>query len=587
MKKLNIPLIPVITGALALIAVIVVVILVSGAGGDAGLYISDASGSVSITGSGSESAAAGAGEALKNGDIITVGEDSSCKIVYKSKKNAQDNYIVAAPNTQLVINSDFNGKSDGEIYLNRGSLICNLAGDSKADILIRTADTMFYPAETVSKAAYTTDGFSSYTDLYTFTGSSKIQLYDAQGNAVNGMELLIDKHSGRVTTNELGPEFAYLNIEFPLDELTAFDLKQLITIASLLEDFPYTVEELKAAYDRKNTEPTDVTETSETAVTSEDIQNPEPIVTESTTSPIDIEPPSTAPKPVTTTTAAATTKAPQTTTQAPQTTTQAHQTTEKDTGLEDDDTIGGPTCTVIVIVNGEESIQEVEYGGNAEKPSVPEIPGKKFIGWDKSFENITTDTVITAIFEDTNSDARYHTVTLVIGDKQTTLQVEDGQPAPIPSTVNIENYDFLGWDKDFSCVKSDMTVTAILSPKQTVFTVTFMISGQPFTQTVLRNGTAIAPFTPDVDINGNKFIGWDKPLTNITSDTTITAIFGQAEYTVTFMIDGVAYPVKVKSGEDAIPPFTPLMDSQGRSFIGWSGNYLAVSSDTTITAIFG
>lgn len=585
MKKLNIPLIPVITGVLALAAVIVVIVLFSGAGGDAGLYISDASGSVSITGSDSASTAAGAGEALRQGDIITVGENSSCKITYKSKKNAQDNYIAAAPGTQLVINSDFNGKSDGEIYLNRGSLICNLAGDSKADILIRTADTMFYPADTVSKAAYTTDGFSSYTDVYTFMGSSRIQLYDAQGNAVNGMELLIDKHSGRVTTNELGPEFAYLNIEFPLDELTAFDLKQLITIASLLDDFPYTVEELKAAYDKKNTEPADVTETSGTTVTSEDIQNPEPIVTESTTSPIDIEPPSTAPKPVTTT-AAPDTQAPQTTTAAPQTTTAAPQTTE-DTGLEDDDTVNSSTCTVVIIVNGEETIQEVEYGGTAEKPSVPEIPGKKFIGWDKSFENITSDTVITAIFEDTASNKVYHTVTLVIADKQTTLQVEDGQAAPIPSTVNIEGYDFLGWDKDFSRVTSDMTVTAVLSPKQTTFTVTFMISGIPYTQTVIRNGTAIPPFTPDTDINGNKFVGWDKSLTNITADTTITAVFGQSEYTVTFMIDGVAYPVKVKSGEDAVPPFTPLMDSQGRSFIGWSGNYLAVSSDVVITAVFG
>ena len=389
---------------------------------------------------------------------------------------------------------------------------------------------------------------------------------------MNNKEVLIEKRSGRVTVNDLGPEFAYLNIEFPLEELTAFDLARLIEIAMYIDNFPYTTDELKAVYDSKNQTAEIVTESS-TSLTTE-IQNPEPIVTESTgTSPIVIEPPSTAvtTKPQTTTTTAATTTEPVTTT------------TEEE--LEDDDS-DDALLMVVINIDGEETIQEVEYGGSAEKPSVPEIPGKRFIGWDKSFDNITEDTVITALFEDTEESKVYHNVTIVVADKSTVVKVEHGTAAPLPDTVNIEGYIFKGWDKDYTNITSDTIITAILESTQNTFTVTFMISGIPYTQTVMKNGAAIPPFTPTTDINGNEFVGWDKSYINITEDTVVTAIFGQAEYTVTFVVDGLSYPVKVKSGEDAIPPITPVIDSQGRTFVGWDGNYIAVTSDLTINAIF-
>ena len=80
MKKLNIPLIPVITGSLALIAVIAVMIVLFGGKSSAGLYITEASGTVGIT-SADESVQADSSAALKEGDVITVGEGASCKIV--------------------------------------------------------------------------------------------------------------------------------------------------------------------------------------------------------------------------------------------------------------------------------------------------------------------------------------------------------------------------------------------------------------------------------------------------------------------------------------------------------------------------
>lgn len=588
MKKLNIPLIPVITGTLALAAVIAVIIIVSGAGGSAGLYITDASGSVSITNSDNADSNAISGEALAEGDIITSGENSSCKIVYKSKKNSDNNYMILSPDSQLVITGKTDSKSGGEIYLNRGSLLCVLPESDKTQVFVRTADSMVYPSGTVTKIAYSTDGFDAYTDVYTFMGNSKIQLYDAQGNTVNDPEFLVEKRAGRITTNDLGPEFSYLNIEFPLSDLTARDLKNLITAANLLENFPYTANELKNAYNAAPDAEEEITGSSEeqTQDSSDIIQTAEAIDTSetaSTTAPHVIEPPAATTAPPITT-AATTAQSAQTTTAAQSSQTTTVSTTQSEATTSSEASHEGKMLTVVISVDGDETIQEVPYGGNADKPEDPVISGKKFIGWDNSFENITKDTIITALFEDDTTV--YHTVTIVIADKITTIQVKDGDPAPLPDTLNIEGYIFKGWDTDYSRITSDVTITAILEKESNSVTVTFMISGLSYVQTIERGGTAIPPFTPTTDINGNEFIGWDKSLTNITSDTTITAIFGKEEYTVTFVIDGVEYPVKVKGGEDAMPPFTPTYDSKGRSFIGWDGNFYAIHCDMVITAIF-
>lgn len=592
MKKLDIPLIPIITGSLALIAVIAVMVIVLGAGRDAGLHVTSATGTVSIMSSDNTAIDTASGEALHSGDIITVGGNSSCTLVYKSNKNSENNYITVSENSQIVINDKFEGKEDGVIYLNRGSVMCSLAETDKARILIRTADAMISPSSTVSKITYTTDGFESSTDMYTFMGNSKIQLYDSLGNTVNDPEYLVEKLKGKITATDLGPQFAYLNIEFDLSELTASELKELITICNLTENFPYTLEELKAAYDAAAAKVPETTAStvseSDTIQTAAPITTSQSIVTESVQAATTGPAITTRPKPATTASAKVTTAAPVTTTK--KTTTASTKTPHS----------SDETFIVFIIIGDEESIQEVAYGNDAEQPADPFIEGKKFVGWDNSFKNITSDRTITALFEDDPNAAStttttaseeipgviYHTVTIVILDKTTTVEVKDGDPAPLPAVVEVEGYDFIGWDKPYEKITAPTTITALLKPEDNIVNVTFMISGLPYYNTIEKGGTAIPPFTPTTDINGRSFTGWDKPLTNITEDTVITAIFGETEYTVTFIIDNIAYPVKVKSGESAEPPFTPQTDSQGRVFIGWDQSYYVVTSDMTVTALY-
>ncbi len=575
--------IPIILGSCAVIAVILTVILVTGGfSSKYGLYVSSAYGTVSITSSDNTMASA-AGTQLNEGDIITVGSNSSCTLAYKGKKNSENNYIVLGADSQAVVMGKFDGKEDSELFIRNGTVIANFADEDKSSVIIRTADSSITTAKSVSKISYYTNEFMSYTDLYTFMGTSKVQLYDSLGNAVNNPEMQIEKKWGRIVS-ENGPSFEALNLDIDLNELSAFDLKTLITIANIAGDkFPYTPAELKAVYDTKaddssgisieqQTETNTMPVVTEPVDTSETIQTAAPVIT-------------TNPPPTETTLPGQTTKPKPT---SATTTTSAATTTKTNV-----------YHYVTIVVDGEETIQEVPHGGNAEKPADPQIDGLTFIGWDGSFENITEDTIITAMFDevfdngsnDDNSDNStnndlIHTVTVVIGDKSTTLQVKHGESANLPATLNIEGYVFMGWDKDYTRITENITITAIL--KANTHTVTFKVENDTFTVEVEHGKDVLPTYIPLADSNGNKFLRWDKSLSNITMDTTITAVFDTGLYhTVTFIIDNDFYTVMVEDGGTAVPPFQPITNSNGFAFICWDKELTNITSDVVITAYYG
>ncbi|MDE6594916.1 MAG: InlB B-repeat-containing protein, partial [Oscillospiraceae bacterium] len=380
-----------------------------------------------------------------------------------------------------------------------------------------------------------------------------------------------------------------LNLEFDLRELTVFDLKQLLTISALIDEgFPYNTEELRAVYEEKGgdeaitpppqteTEPPVVTEPTD-SISEQPVQTAEPI--------------DTTPPPTQTTLPNQTTARPWSQASTAATTTQPPviTTDEENTDLlqpdDDDPSQNGTMHYVTIIINGAETLQEVVHGGNAIKPADPVIDGLTFAGWDKSFENITQDTIITALFKETSGSATTHTVTVVINGRSDTIIVEHGQSANLPTTLNVEGYIFKGWDKDFTNITQDVTITAILEPQTQAHTVTFVINGQSYPVQVEHGGTAVPPYIPD---KSTGFIGWDKTVNNITADVTITAVFSvPVSHTVTFMIDGRSYPVTVEDGATVEPPFNPTTDASGRNFIGWDRGTLSnITSDTIITAIF-
>lgn len=534
----------IIAGALALVAVIATVIVLTSGSSGYGLYISSVSGDVVI--SNAEGTTQAAAETfLATGDALTVNAGGSCTLIYRTRDNYDQNYIVLEPATQVLATGKYTGKSDDELYLNRGSVMVSALNKSKKNIIIRTASASITTKDAAMRIAYELGEGTTTTLAASFGGASEIQLYDALGNAVDrdGMklqspEVLGEGLSAKVVSSGDVPSFEYLNIKTDLSAYNADTLKELLTISAFHDGMlSFTAAEIKAAYDAAPTEaPADEPEVPEESVTEETTVTtvPETSETEETTIPSEETT-------VTTTTPAQTTTAYTTTTAA---TTQAPQTTAQTTS-----TASGKMITVYVIIDDEITMQEVPYGGNATQPADPVVEGKRFVGWDGSFTNITEETTISAIFEDdasvttastsvtfdttetTTSDSRMFTVTVVVNGNATTQQVAYGGSAVLPA-VNIPGYVFMGWDRSPDNITENCTITAILVPdgsttdtSATTYTVTFVVDGVSYPVTVSAGSSAVAPVSPTINSRGQTFIGWDTDFSNVTHDLTVTALF--------------------------------------------------------------
>lgn len=534
----------IIAGALALVAVIATVIVLTSGSSGYGLYISSVSGDVVI--SNAEGTTQAAAETfLATGDALTVNAGGSCTLIYRTRDNYDQNYIILEPATQVLATGKYTGKSDDELYLNRGSVMVSALNKSKKNIIIRTASASVTTKDAAMRIAYELGEGTTTTLAASFGGASEIQLYDALGNAVDrdGMklqspEVLGEGLSAKVVSSGDVPSFEYLNIKTDLSAYNADTLKELLTISAFHDGMlSFTAAEIKAAYDAAPTEaPADEPEVPEESVTEVTTVTtvPETSETEETTIPSEETT-------VTTTTPAQTTTAYTTTTAA---TTQAPQTTAQTTS-----TASGKMITVYVIIDDEITMQEVPYGGNATQPADPVIEGKRFVGWDGSFTNITEETTISAIFEDdasvttastsvtfdstetTTSDSRMFTVTVVVNGNATTQQVAYGGSAVLPA-VNIPGYVFMGWDRSPDNITENCTITAIIVPdgsttdtSATTYTVTFVVDGVSYPVTVSAGSSAVAPVSPTINSRGQTFIGWDTDFSNVTHDLTVTALF--------------------------------------------------------------
>ncbi|MBR6593751.1 MAG: InlB B-repeat-containing protein, partial [Clostridia bacterium] len=104
-------------------------------------------------------------------------------------------------------------------------------------------------------------------------------------------------------------------------------------------------------------------------------------------------------------------------------------------------------------------VQTVVFGAAATAPEVPAVEGFVFAGWDRGFDNVTTNITVNAIYE-----VQTFTVTFVgyEGAVLSTQTVEYGKGATAPST-EYEGLYFHGWDKSFDAIYADTVVTGDFS----------------------------------------------------------------------------------------------------------------------------
>ena len=175
------------------------------------------------------------------------------------------------------------------------------------------------------------------------------------------------------------------------------------------------------------------------------------------------------------------------------------------------------------------STQEVESGKAAVAPTV-EIEGYNFKGWDKEFNNVTSDLVVNAILEEiVIEETKYVVRFLVDGVEVSRQEIKENEGAIAPADPVKEGYDFKGWDKDFSKITSNLDINAKFEKKEEVieykyYTVEFLVNGKVInTQQVKEGESAILPEQPASE-DGKYFGGWRKDTSNVTSDMRVAAI---------------------------------------------------------------
>ncbi|MBR5718140.1 MAG: InlB B-repeat-containing protein, partial [Clostridia bacterium] len=227
--------------------------------------------------------------------------------------------------------------------------------------------------------------------------------------------------------------------------------------------------------------------------------------------------------------------------------------------------------------------QTVNYGGAATAPNNPTREGYTFTGWDKAFNDITADTVVTAQYTQ-NAVVNYYTVTFKDWDGTVlkTEQVVEGGSATAPANPTRTGYTFTGWDKAFSNITANTVVTAQYTIN--TYTVTFKDwDGTTLkTQTVNYGGSATAPVNPTRE--GYTFTGWDTAFNNITANTVVTAQYTINTYTVTFKDwDGTTLKTQtVNYGGAATTPNNPTRE--GYTFTGWDKAFNNITANTVVTA---
>lgn len=210
----------------------------------------------------------------------------------------------------------------------------------------------------------------------------------------------------------------------------------------------------------------------------------------------------------------------------------------------------------VTFMDGEKVLRaytNVPHGSAVTAPEVSKKDGKTFVGWDKKFDNVTSDLTINAVY-----DVDTFTVTFKDGEKVLETQTVEYEAAAIaPDTARLsppEGMHFANWDKDFSKVTENIEVSAVYELNE--YTVIFKNGDTTIkTETVKHGFAATAPNV--FDSATEKFVGWDKPFDNVTSDLIVNAKFETKKFTLTFInFDGTTvYAAEVEYGASIEEPF--------------------------------
>lgn len=204
----------------------------------------------------------------------------------------------------------------------------------------------------------------------------------------------------------------------------------------------------------------------------------------------------------------------------------------------------------VTFMDGEKVLKaftNVTHGDTVTAPEVPKKDGKTFSKWDKDFSKVTSDLTINAVYDVDTFTVTFKDGEKVLE----TQTVEYEAAATAPDTARLsppEGMHFAEWDKDFSKVTEDIEVSAVYEIN--FYTVIFKNGETTLKIEKVKHGDSATPPNNPPDTPTAKFVGWDKSFDNVTSDLIVNAKFETKKFTLTFInFDGTTvYTAEVEYG---------------------------------------
>lgn len=215
---------------------------------------------------------------------------------------------------------------------------------------------------------------------------------------------------------------------------------------------------------------------------------------------------------------------------------------------------------------GEEFVKE----GNNATPPVVTKDGYNFIGWDQDLTNIHSDLMVYAIMEEITFKVKFMDGSTLL--KEQDVKLHGHAVAPLVS--NIEGKE-VSWDKSYSDVTSDLVVNLILTPLK--FEVIFygLNNVELSVQQVEYASSAISPNPPVID--NYEFVSWDKDFSCIKERTYVYANYNKLYGTISYVFNGNTLNLSPASYEVGKTLKLPTLTEDGYEFLGWTLSSLSLT----------
>ena len=255
------------------------------------------------------------------------------------------------------------------------------------------------------------------------------------------------------------------------------------------------------------------------------------------------------------------------------------------------------------------------YGGDTPTKEDTTVDGHTahwtFAGWDKPLESVTKPTIFTAQFESlvnvtfSNYDgALLESKSINFGETPSYTGETPAKPSEADGSTTIE-WTFKGWDKSLGPIYEDTAYTAVFDSPNAIKCTFVNEDGSVLGYSYCgKGGKAVyngeTPTKDEVNNDGTitryAFSGWDKSMTNMQADATLTAQYEESYfYACEFrdwdnaLLKEVVVPQNGTASYGSTPHRDPEADGDNvteYTFSAWDKSTSGITAPTTFTATY-